>query len=66
MKLAQLITKLQLLQKELAKENPKSPDVLLSTDEEGNAFGDIDAQMSFGYDKDSNSLIIYPMNTEYQ
>lgn len=63
MKLTQFISTLKLLQSEFSKQNPDSPDVLLSLDEEGNSLGEIDVNISFGYDKKSNSLIIYPINS---
>ena len=64
MRLEILIKKLQILQKELAELNPLSPEVLISSDEEGNSYGKIDIQASFGYDENSNTLVIYPVNSQ--
>ncbi len=65
MKLSVLIEKLKYLEKELKTQNSKSPKVLISSDEEGNSFGDIDPEVSFGYDKESNTLVFYPINIRY-
>ncbi len=59
-----LIAQLQLVQNQIVKTHKTFPDVLIASDEEGNSFGDIDIRYSFQYDKDSNTLVIYPVNTE--
>ncbi|MFA6570160.1 MAG: hypothetical protein WCT77_02885 [Bacteroidota bacterium] len=60
-KLSELITELTRLKKRIN----ANPDVKLSSDEEGNSIGCIDFEFSFGYDKDENLLIIYPIDSEY-
>jgi len=64
MSLPEFIAHLQNLQKKIWAEHKKVPVVKLSSDEEGNSFGNIDTEFSFGYDSDTNNLIIYPVDNE--
>jgi hypothetical protein len=40
--------------------DPSKVKVFVSSDEEGNKFGTINKDKSFGYDEEENSLSIYP------
>jgi hypothetical protein len=64
MKLPLFIAQLQVLQNKIVKDHGKTPVVKLSSDEEGNSFGDIDLQLSFGYDEKTNTLVIYPIDCQ--
>jgi len=66
MNLANLIVNLKSLQMKIHNKNPKSPEVVISADKEGNSFGNIHPEYSFEYDKETNTLIIYPINSRFE
>lgn len=64
MYLPAFIMSLKQVQKKITQKTIKPPRVVISSDEEGNSFGDIDEKYSFSYDEATNTLILYPINSE--